>query len=128
LKSLKVDADDLDIIRSIWPVDPDRPAHLLPQLTFLIELLSCRLKKTPRDTSERTKERLGVLGSALQWLIHTLLPPVYEKHFRKEPGISRESDGKPGGPYFRFCHQVLAEFKIECSDESIAKYYYMGKF
>jgi hypothetical protein len=33
LELLKADAADLDIIRSIWPVDPDRPAHLLPQIT-----------------------------------------------------------------------------------------------
>ena len=78
------------------------------------------MRATPGDLVERTKAKLGMSSSPLQWLTGELLPAIYSRHFGRQAGISRSPDGTLGGPYIRFAHQVLAELKIECSDETIA--------
>jgi hypothetical protein len=130
MKLLEADDADLRIIRHIWPIDPERPAHLLPQITFLVEKIDAMvgMQGRPGDIAERTKAKLGMSGSALQWLTGTLLPEVYSKHFQREAKRSRSSDNNTlGGPYIRFARQVLAEMKIECSDETIAGALRLGK-
>ena len=119
---LKADDADLGIIRSVWPITPERPAHLLPQMIFLVETIDAMtgMQGRPGDLAERTKAKQGMSGGPLQWLTGELLPAVYSKHFGTKAGRSRSPDGTLGGPYIRFAHQVLAELKIECSDETIA--------
>jgi hypothetical protein len=119
---LKADDADLRIIRMAWPITPECPAHLLPQMNFLVETIDrmTGVRGRPGDLAERTKAELGMSGSPVQWLTGALLPDVYLQHFGKEAGISRSPDGILGGPYVRFAHQVLVEMKIECSDETIA--------
>jgi hypothetical protein len=91
-------------------------------MVFLIEMIDNMpgMHGKPGDIAERTNTRLGTSGSALQWLANALLPAIYSKHFGREARISRNPEGTAGGPYIRFAHQVLAELKIECSDETIA--------
>jgi hypothetical protein len=123
MELLKADDADLRIIRSVWPITPERPAHLLPQMTFLVEMIDAMtgMQGRPGDLAERTKAKLGMSGSALQWLTGALMPAVYSKHFQSEAKVSRSNlDGTLGGPYIRFARQVLDEMKIECSDETIA--------
>jgi hypothetical protein len=124
MELLKADDTDLRIIRSNWPISPERPAHLLPQITFLVEKIDAMagMQGKPGDLAERAKAKLGMSGSPLQWFAGALLPTVYSKHFQKKAGISRSSNNNRtlGGPYIRFARQVLAEMKIECSDETIA--------
>jgi hypothetical protein len=129
MELLKADEADLGIIRSIWPINPERPAHLFTQMVFLVERIDAMqgLQGKPSDIVERTKAHLGMSGSALQWFINTLLPAVYTKHFDREVGTSRNLAGALGGPYIRFARQVLTEFKIECSDETIASALQMVK-
>jgi hypothetical protein len=119
---LKADDADHGIVRMVWPIIPEHPAHLLPQMIFLVETIDAMtgMQGKPGDLAERTKVKLGMSGSPLQWLTGTLLPAVYWKHFRKEAKISRSPDGTLGGPYIRFVRRVLAEAKIGCSDETIA--------
>jgi hypothetical protein len=126
---LKADDADLRIIRGLWPISGESPAHLLPQINVLVEMIDnmSGIKAKSGDIAERTIARLGASGSALQWLANTLLPKVYSKHFGREAGISRNSDGTLGGPYMRFAHQVFAELKIECSDETVASAFRMVK-
>ena len=123
MKLLTADDADLGIIREIWPISPERPAHLLPQIAFLVEKIEAMvgMQGRPRDIAGRTKAKLGMSGSPLQSLTGTLLAEVYSEHFRMEARKSRDPDsGTLGGPYIRFVRQVLAEMKIECSDETIA--------
>jgi hypothetical protein len=116
---LKDDNADLGLIRAIWPIDPGRPAHLLPQLVYLDEAID-RLV-TQAIPMAQAKAHLDV--SPLQQLAAIWLPEVYARHFGKEAGRSRPvAGGSVGGPYVRFAHQMLAEAKIECSDETIATY------
>jgi hypothetical protein len=113
---LKADDADLGTIREVWPIDP-----ALLQLAFLVEIIDPTGK--PGDIAERTRMRLGFSGSPLRWLINILLRDVYERHFGAKAGTSRNpSGGTPYGPYIRFTRQVLAEIKVECSDETIASY------
>src|SRR5262249_6947819 len=126
-----LEADDADfrIIRKLWPINHERPAHLLPQMIFLVETIDkmTGMHGKPAEIAERTKARLGTSGSALQWLTNTLLPEVYSKHFGKEAGRSRNKSSTLGGPYMRFAQQALIEFEIKCSDETIARTLDMGK-
>jgi hypothetical protein len=120
---LKADDADHEIVRMIWPITPERPAHLLPQLLFLVETIDrmTGMQGRPGDLAERTKAKLGMSSSPVQWLTGALLPAVYSKHFQSEAKASRSNvDGTLGGPYIRFARQVLDEMKIECSDETIA--------
>ena len=122
---LEDDDSDFKIIQGEWPLNPERPAHLLPQMIFLVELIDMMkgVKEKPGDIAEWIQARLGISGSALHLLTNTLLPAVYTKHFDREAGISRNpADGALHGPYFFFARQVLAEAEIECADETIARY------
>jgi hypothetical protein len=128
---LKADDADVGIIRALWPISPERPAHLLPQMIFLVERIDAMtgMEGRPGDIAERTKAKQGMSGSALQWLTGTLLPDAYSKHFHRKAGRSRNpADDGLGGPYMRFARRVLAEMKIECSDETIAKALQIRKF
>jgi hypothetical protein len=119
---LKADDADLRIIRGLWQISGESPAHLLPQINFLVDMINNMpgMQATSRDIAGRTIAHLGASGSALQWLTNTLLPKVYSEHFGREAGISRNPDGTLGGPYMRFARRVLAELKIKCSDETVA--------
>jgi hypothetical protein len=115
---LKADDADLGLIRAVWPIDPEHPAHLLPQLEFLDEMID-RLKKALPTANART--RLDT--SPLQQLAGVWLPNAYERHFGRPAGRSRRSaDRAPDGPYIRFARQFLIETRIRCSDETIARY------
>ncbi len=115
---LKADDANLGLIRAIWPIDTERPAHLLPQLVFLDEAID-RLKQALLTAHAGAH----LSASPLQQLTSVWLPEVYTKHFGKEAGRSRRlADGAVGGPYIRFAHQMLAEAGIKCSDETIARY------
>jgi hypothetical protein len=120
---LKADDADAKMIRGVWPIDPERPAHLLPQMLFLVELIDTMkgMQGKPRGIVERTKMHLGATGSPLQWLIGKLLPEVFTEHFGIEIKSHRDGDRTLIGPYISFCQQVLAEGGIEaCSPETIA--------
>jgi len=124
VEELQEDDADLGFIRDIWPKRPDCPAYPLGQLGFLVALIEGipGLKVKPGDLAKGTKARLGMSGSGLKWLISTLLPAVYEQHFDAKAGISRQANGAPTAPYFRFVRQVLAISEIQCSDETIVSY------
>jgi len=126
---LKADEADVGIISKLWPISPERPAHLFTQMVFLVEMIDGMpgLQGRPGDIAKRTRAHLDASGSALQWLTGTLLPAAYSKHFDRKAGRSRNpADDVLGGPYMRFARRVLAEAKIQCSDETIAKALHMG--
>ena len=130
VKLLKADEADVKIISALWPISPERPAHLFTQMVFLVVMIDGMpgLQSRPGDIAKRTSAHLGASGSALQWLTGTLLPAAYSRHFDRKAGRSRNPATDVLGPYMRFARRVLAEMKIECSDETIAKALQMGKF
>jgi hypothetical protein len=126
---LRADDADAKMIRGVWPIGPERPAHLLPQMLFLVELIDTMkgMQGKPRGIVERTKMHLGATGSPLQWLIGKLLPEVFTKHFGMEIKFHRDGDRTLVGPYINFCQQVLTEGGVEkCSPETIAAAYRRG--
>jgi hypothetical protein len=124
VKLLDADDADLGIIQGAWPLSSEHPAHLRTQIAFLVELIDGMpgLKEKPADLAKRMRTRQGISGTALQFLINTWLRAPYEKHFGKEAKIGRNKDGTVSGPYFRFVRQVVTDWKIKCSDETIASY------
>ena len=115
---LKADDANFGLIRAIWPIDTEHPAHLLPQLVFLDEAID-RLKQALLTAQAGAH----LSASPLRQLTCVWLPEIYTKHFGKEAGRSRRlADGAVDGPYIRFAHQMLAEAGIKCSDETIARY------
>ena len=56
---LKADDADVGIIRALWPISPERPAHLLPQMIFLVERIDAMtgMEGRPGDIAERTKAK-----------------------------------------------------------------------
>ena len=79
------------------------------------------------DIVAQTRAQLGgITGSSLQALTGLWLRTVYEKHFRRRAGTSRPVEGgdapeggAPTGPYIRFVGQVLTEWEIDGSTETI---------
>src|SRR5262249_47803750 len=67
--------------------------------------------KSIRATTSK-KDRVPIFNdrSRLDLFVGRILPPIYRKHFKDEPGISRNGRRHPAGPYLRFCEQVLKEF------------------
>jgi hypothetical protein len=115
---LKADDADLALIRLVWPIDAERPAHLLTQLVFLDEQID-RLKKA----LPIAKAKAHLDTSPLQQLVGLWLRDVYTRHFGMKAGRSRRSDdGALDGPYIRFARQMLTEARVKCSDETIARY------
>jgi hypothetical protein len=87
-------------------------------LIFFDEIID-RLKQAALSAQARAH----LSASPLQQLTSVWLPQIYTKHFGKEAGRSRRlAEGTVGGPYIRFARQMLAEMKIKCSDETIARY------
>jgi hypothetical protein len=50
--------------------------------------------------------------SAFEWFIGNHLPLVFRQIFCRAPGISRDSNQQPDGPFIRFAEKVLEELKI----------------
>jgi hypothetical protein len=93
---------------------------LAMQLLDLASLLEHGLQRKPGEFAIWNKARYGLIGSALQELVGIRLPAVYEKHFGKPAGSSRDPlGGPPYGPYIRFALQLTKEWKIDCSAETI---------
>ena len=59
MELLKADDADLGIIGEVWPINPDRPTHLLPQMIFLVETFDKMtvMQGKPSDLAERTNAR-----------------------------------------------------------------------
>ncbi len=124
---LAADDADLRLISGEWPLNPERPAHLLPQLVFLLERIEIRMSdmllRKPGENAELIQARHGISGSPLRELINRLAAS-YAKHSGMEAGISRHSDSPYSlhGPFLRFVRHFFEFAKIKCSDETVASY------
>jgi hypothetical protein len=123
IRLLEEDDGDWELIRQLWAPLTAHGPHLLPQIKLLGELIEkVTLPRSPKDAVQATKSRFHATGSALEHLTGTLLPNIFVKHFaRDKAGSSRNAEGNraPGGPYIRFASQILAEFGIEGTPETI---------
>ena len=101
--------------RPLWPQDMPAASKLVSQMRDLVEE-SGWLEKSPQNIAAETRADYGASNiSALEQLVGTRLPAIYENFFRESATAYRD------GPYLDFAMQVLAEFKIPCSRDTVMK-------
>ena len=59
--------------------------------------------------------------NAKEWLAGVELPCVFEEHFHRKPGRSRNKDGEADGPCVRFIATTMLELGKQYSAESIPR-------
>jgi hypothetical protein len=59
--------------------------------------------------------------SELEWLMGVSFPLVYERHFLRRAGRSRNAKGEPSGPMVRFIEATLKELGLPRKRESIVR-------
>lgn len=117
VKLITEDDADLGVIHKISEGTSD---VFVPQLRTLAARIAQSPDGEPGNFARQNKARYSVRGSALQELTGLWLRDVYERHFKKEAGSSRPKEGRPPeGPYIRFVTTVLADWKIDCSPETV---------
>jgi len=74
------------------------------------------LEASPQNIAAETRADYGTADiSAFEWLVGKRLPAIYEHFFRESATAYRE------GSYLDFVAQVLAEFGIRLSRESVIR-------
>jgi hypothetical protein len=59
--------------------------------------------------------------TAVEWLAGVELPCIFEEHFHRKAGGSRNAEGRPDGPCVRFVESALRELGFQYSAESILR-------
>jgi len=81
------------------------------------------IEATEALTGENRKGAWARLDhSPKEWFAVEILPPIFERNFRRSPGISRSADGsRTGGPFIRFVQAVMREMSMPISAETVAR-------
>jgi hypothetical protein len=100
--------------------------QLLLKLRSLEESLELLAKQwrakadVPENLGRRRPSQLD-RPSQLEWLTGVSLPLVYERHFGRRAGRSRNVKKEVGGPAVRFIEAVLGELGLKYKRESIVR-------
>jgi hypothetical protein len=94
--------------------------ELLLELSALESFL-VKLAANWRDKADLPVDLRSRRPSELEWLAGLSLPLVYERHFLRRAGRSRNAQGEVGGPGIRFIEATLKELGLSYSPESIAR-------
>lgn len=90
-------------------------ARAIDGIGFLADLL------TAASGSDEIAEPYARRGYPVGHLFGCDLPAVYETHWRRKAGISRDVvTGDVGGPYVRFAQAVAGEMGVKASAETVA--------
>jgi hypothetical protein len=101
--------------RPLWPKDMPSASKLVNKMRELVEE-SGWLEASPQNIAAEIRADYGVADiSAFESLVGTNLPAIYEIFFRESATAYRD------GAYLDFASQVLAEFEIRHSRESIIR-------
>jgi hypothetical protein len=103
LKRLLEEDAQSGLALSKYPFTGSDPLTVLNQL---IDYVNRVLE--PRDDG---MQPVPLKGSAFEWAMRSLMD-AYSEHIRREPGISRDLEGKVDGPFIRFADASLRELKI----------------
>jgi len=99
--------------RPLWPQEMPTASKLVSKMRELVEE-SGWLETSPQNIAAETRAYYKASDiNALDWLVGTRLPEIYEQFFRESATVYRE------GPYLDFATQILTEFKIRATRESI---------
>jgi hypothetical protein len=107
-KLLSADEEDQGLINKFWRKQVSKDA-LSPEAAIQLQRLieqSGWLKESPRSIVAKVLAHNAVSGSAFEWLVGRMLPPIFEWFFREEITLYKE------GWYLRFASRVLKEFAI----------------
>jgi hypothetical protein len=103
-----------------------RGVQLSPFTEFHFELQA--LESTLQALAEKWRSKAdlpvalkGRRPSELEWLAGVSFPLIYERHFLRRAGRSRDKEGQPDGPMVRFIEATLKELGISYSRESIVR-------
>jgi len=99
--------------RPLWPGDMPAASKLVSKMCEVVEQ-SGWLQASPQNIAVETRAYYGTSDiSALDRLVGTRLPAIYENFFRESATTYRE------GAYLDFALQALAEFEVPATRESI---------
>ena len=90
---------------SQWPKDWPPPIKVAEEIQRMIEESSV-LKKSPQKIIREIKEDSAVSGSALERLLGSKLPEVFEHCFRRDVTLYQKGD------YVRFAMRIIKECEI----------------
>jgi hypothetical protein len=107
--------------RPLWPQDMPAASKLVKKIRELVEE-SGWLEISPQNIAAETRAHYGASDvSALDQLVGAKLPAIYEEFFRERATTTKE------GSYLDFAMQVLKEFGIRCSRETVIKALILGR-
>jgi hypothetical protein len=109
----RVEGEFTEHWRPLWPQNMPAASKLVSKMRELVEE-SGWLKASRQNIAIETRADYGASDiSALDWLVGTRLPAIYKNFFRESATVYRK------GAYLDFAMQVLAEFEITATRESI---------
>jgi hypothetical protein len=88
-----------------------------------IEEIQGRINKKWRGGHKHDPSLRGRRLNEKEWLAGVMLPLLFEMHFLKRAGRSRDKAGRPSGPMISFIAATMHELGLRYSPESIAKAY-----
>jgi hypothetical protein len=100
------------------------PAQHLKQLQSAVVAIEQQQESIGRKWRTAHKNSPDLRGRRLteaEWLAGVSLPLVFEKHFGRTAGRSRDRAGDPCGPTFHFVASTLKELGISYRDESVIR-------
>jgi hypothetical protein len=90
---------------SQWPKELPPPSKVAKEIQRTIEE-SAVMQTSPQKIIREIKDDNAVFGGALEWLVGTRLPEMFEQFFRRDVTFY------PKGDYVRFAMQVIEECEI----------------
>lgn len=100
--------------KTLEPDERKLSQRLVAALSTLVEAPTQHMRG--RDKLTALKRSMGVGdASAFRWLVGVTFPEIYERHFKRMAGVSRNAAAKVRGPYVRFVKAALSELGISKS-------------
>jgi hypothetical protein len=90
---------------SQWPKELPPPSKVAKEIQRTIEE-SAVLQTSPQKIIREIKDENAVFGGALEWLVGTRLPEMFEQFFRRDVTLYQKGD------YVRFAMRVIEECEI----------------
>jgi hypothetical protein len=105
-----------DLVERVTDLVPEAILNIR-QVAIVIKVLKERIGNYRTIANEYRR-----VPTATEWLAGVELPCIYEVHFRRGTGVSRDKvSGKPGGPMVRFIAAALNEARVPVKDETIVR-------
>jgi hypothetical protein len=95
--------------------------RLLLEANILKNELTQFANQWQRHKDDLSRDMKGRRPSLFEWLAGASLPLVYERHFLRRAGRSRNAKAEPDGPMVRFIEATLKELGLPRKRESIVR-------